>query len=265
MKENLEDIDEQLKNRTSTDNPKDSFKEWRKRFLSKIEKPTPPETQVDFLKFEKVKPHLKILSWMFVKEIHCVAIKRGHGIQYFNSMLSILTLPFYDVAVLSKLEIINHSNYYGATLFARKLKFERRRWWKDELYKPQFPVYQQIKYTLDPLTNTARYKLIYQSAKVMDKIPLMPMKQNFLEDMALWCCDSDSHEAVILFKGDKENFRMIDPMWIVNMPANDINKLFRHDIFYEDKDTHQALQFQRVACFCFYRGIHAGSTWSLKH
>ncbi|MFS7986198.1 hypothetical protein Hanom_Chr11g01007551 [Helianthus anomalus] len=62
MKENREDIDEQLKNRTSTDNPKDSFEEWRKRFLSKIEKPTPPETQVDFLKFDKVKPHRKILS-----------------------------------------------------------------------------------------------------------------------------------------------------------------------------------------------------------
>ncbi|KAF5813196.1 hypothetical protein HanRHA438_Chr03g0106491 [Helianthus annuus] len=155
MKENLEDIDEQLKNRTSTDNPKDSFQEWRKRFLSKIEKPTPPETQVDFLKFEKVTPHGKILSWMFVKEIHCVAIKREHGIQYFNSMLSILTLPFYDVAALSKLEIMNRSNYYGATLFTRKVKFKRRRGWKDELYKPQFPVYQQIKFTLDPLTNTA--------------------------------------------------------------------------------------------------------------
>ncbi|MFS7995452.1 hypothetical protein Hanom_Chr12g01118051 [Helianthus anomalus] len=70
MKENQEDIDEQLKNRTSSDNPTDSFQEWRKRFLSKVEKPTPPEAQVDFLQFEKVKPHGKILSWMFVKEIH---------------------------------------------------------------------------------------------------------------------------------------------------------------------------------------------------
>ncbi|MFS7983999.1 hypothetical protein Hanom_Chr11g00981351 [Helianthus anomalus] len=87
MKENQEDIDEQLKNRTSSDNLTDSFQELRKRFLSKVEKPTPPEAQVDFLQFEKVKPHGKILSWMFVKEIHCVAIKREHGIQYFNSML----------------------------------------------------------------------------------------------------------------------------------------------------------------------------------
>ncbi|MFS7910875.1 hypothetical protein Hanom_Chr02g00111341 [Helianthus anomalus] len=90
MKENQEDIDEQLKNRTSSDNPTDSFQEWRKRFLSKVEKPTPPVAQVDFLQFEKVKPHWKILSWMFVKEIHYMAIKRVYGIQYFSSLLSIV-------------------------------------------------------------------------------------------------------------------------------------------------------------------------------
>ncbi|MFS7926553.1 hypothetical protein Hanom_Chr04g00298371 [Helianthus anomalus] len=143
----------------------------------------PLETKVDFPKFENVKPHGKILSCMFVKEIHCVAIKREHGIQYFNSMLSILSLPSCDVAALSKLEIISRSIYFGATLFARKLKFERKKGWKDASYKPQFQVYQQIKLTLDPSTNTARYKLIYQPAKDMNKIMLMPMEQNFLDDM----------------------------------------------------------------------------------
>ncbi|MFS8030096.1 hypothetical protein Hanom_Chr17g01530081 [Helianthus anomalus] len=62
MKENQEEIDEQLENRASFDNPIDSFEDWRKRFLSRVEKPTPPEAQVDFLQFEKVKPHGKILS-----------------------------------------------------------------------------------------------------------------------------------------------------------------------------------------------------------
>ncbi|MFS8021737.1 hypothetical protein Hanom_Chr16g01430931 [Helianthus anomalus] len=191
--------------------------------------------------------------------------KHEHGIQYFNSLLSSLSLPFYDVAALSKLELINRLKYEGAILFARKIKINQRIGWKDELYKPQFPMYQQIKYTLDPSTNTARYKLVYQPARVMDKIPLMPMKQNFLENMALWCYDSDTHEVVIVFKDDQENSRMLDPMWMVNMSAADINKLFRHDIFYEDKYAPQALEFQRVACFCFYRGIHAGSTWSAQY
>ncbi|KAJ0513961.1 hypothetical protein HanHA300_Chr10g0363901 [Helianthus annuus] len=202
---------------------------------------------------------------MFVKEIHCMAVKREHDIQYFRSLLSILSLPFYDVAALTKLDLINHSKFEGATLFARKLKINQRIGWKDELYKPQFPIYQHIKYILDPSTTTARYKLVYQPAKVMDKIPLMPVKQNFLENMALWCYDSDTHKAVIVFKDNQENFRMLDPMWIINMSASDINKSFRHDIFYEDKDAHQALRFQRVACFCYYRGIHVGSTCLTKH
>ncbi|MFS8024918.1 hypothetical protein Hanom_Chr16g01468931 [Helianthus anomalus] len=148
---------------------------------------------------------------------------------------------------------------------ACKLKINRRIGWKDELYKPKFPIYQQIKYTLDLSTNTARYKLVYQPEKVMDKIPLMPMKQNLLENMELWFYDSETHEVVIVFIDDQENLCMLDPMWIINMYASDINKLFRHDIFYEDKDVHQALRFQCVACFCFYLGLHAGSTWSAKH
>ncbi|MFS7928293.1 hypothetical protein Hanom_Chr04g00319071 [Helianthus anomalus] len=193
IQENQEDIDEQLKNRTSSDNPVDAFQEWRNRFLSRVEKPTPPKAQVDFQQFEKAKPHGKILCWMFVKEIHCIAIKREFGIQYFRSLMSILSLPFYDVAALTKLEFVNRSNFDGATLLERKIKFNKRSGWKDESYKPQIPIYQQIKLTLDPTTNTARYKLLYQPAEVMDKIPLMSMKQNFLNGMSLWCYDPDMH------------------------------------------------------------------------
>ncbi|MFS8003297.1 hypothetical protein Hanom_Chr13g01212351 [Helianthus anomalus] len=93
----------------------------------------------------------------------------------------------------------------------------------------------------------------------------MSMKQNILGDMRLWCYDLDTHEAVIVLIGDRENFRLLDLMWIVNMSANNISKLFRHDIFYKDKDAHQALKLQCVTCYCFYQGIHARSTWTLKH
>ncbi|MFS7931291.1 hypothetical protein Hanom_Chr04g00354261 [Helianthus anomalus] len=110
------------------------------------------------------------------------------------------------------ISLLHKDPFAFATLFARKLKINRRIGWKDELYKQQFLIHQQIKFTLDPSTNTARYKLVYQPAKVMDKIPLMPMKQNFLENMALWCYNSDKHEAVIVFKDDQENFRMLDSM-----------------------------------------------------
>ncbi|MFS7984267.1 hypothetical protein Hanom_Chr11g00984491 [Helianthus anomalus] len=90
----------------------------------------------------------------------------------------------------------------------------------------------------------------------------MSMEQDMLANMALWCYDLDTHEVVIVFRKDKGNFRILDPMWIVNMSATDIDWLFRHDIFYEDKDASLALRFQRVACYCYYQGIHTGSSWS---
>ncbi|MFS7961397.1 hypothetical protein Hanom_Chr08g00714521 [Helianthus anomalus] len=90
----------------------------------------------------------------------------------------------------------------------------------------------------------------------------MPMKQDILGNMALRCYNLDTHEAIIVFKNDEENIRILNQMWIVNMSAADIDKLFRHNILYEDKDAHQALLFQLVACFCYYCGIHAGSSWS---
>ncbi|MFS7925702.1 hypothetical protein Hanom_Chr04g00288161 [Helianthus anomalus] len=162
---NQEDIDEHLKNPTSADNSTDAFQEWTRRFLSRVKKPTPPEAQVDFLQFEKKKASWKILCCLFVKEIHCVVIKREYGIQYFNSLLSILSLPFYDVAALTKLELVNRSNFEGAVLFARKIRMNKKSGWKDETYKPQYPIYQQIKFTLDPATNTGRYKLVFSPRK----------------------------------------------------------------------------------------------------
>ncbi|KAF5788900.1 hypothetical protein HanXRQr2_Chr09g0364591 [Helianthus annuus] len=154
LKDNVEDIDEHLKNRDTSENATDAFAAWRQRFLSKVSKPVPEATQVDFLQLEKAKPSGLILCWMFVKEIHCVAIKREFGIHYLRSLLSILSLPFYDVAALTKLELLNRSNFEGASLFARLIKMNRKSGWKDKSYKPQFPRHQQIRFTLDLETNT---------------------------------------------------------------------------------------------------------------
>ncbi|MFS7986491.1 hypothetical protein Hanom_Chr11g01010941 [Helianthus anomalus] len=41
LKDNVDEIDEQMKNRDSSDVPADSFEEWRQNFLSKTAKPAP--------------------------------------------------------------------------------------------------------------------------------------------------------------------------------------------------------------------------------
>ncbi|MFS7917433.1 hypothetical protein Hanom_Chr03g00189041 [Helianthus anomalus] len=91
-----------------------------------------------------------------------MAIKRESGIQYFDSLLSILSLTHYDVSALTRIGVINCTDDFGFCLFAKKIKMEKRICWKDEIYKPNFPQRIQIPFTLDPETNTSRYLLKYK-------------------------------------------------------------------------------------------------------
>ncbi|KAM0063370.1 hypothetical protein Hdeb2414_s0003g00090121 [Helianthus debilis subsp. tardiflorus] len=75
LKDNVDEIDERLKNRDSSDVPADSFEECRKNFLSKTAKPAPPVAQVNYMKYEKNRHLGRILSWMFVKELRCLGVK----------------------------------------------------------------------------------------------------------------------------------------------------------------------------------------------
>ncbi|MFS8033720.1 hypothetical protein Hanom_Chr17g01572871 [Helianthus anomalus] len=83
------------------------------------------------------------------------------------------------------------------------------------MYKPQFPQRIQIPLTLDPEVNTGRYKLKYKPQEVMKRILLMKIPQDLCGNMMLWCYDSDTSEAIIVFKEDALNFQIFDCMWLV--------------------------------------------------
>ncbi|KAJ0653615.1 hypothetical protein HanOQP8_Chr15g0585521 [Helianthus annuus] len=239
--------------------------EWRADFLARNPPPLAPLEQANYMMLEKNQARGRIISWMFVKDLHCMVVKRETGLQYFRTLLSILTLPYYDVAVLAQLDVINRAKEQMVDLFAKKIRLERRLGWKDPLYKPQFPRYEQIRFTLDPETNTARYRLVYDPPKVMKKIPLLKMKTDFLENFHCWVYDADTGEVVILFRDNQENFRIIDPMWITNMSRSDIIVLKDHEINYLVQDRDQAMKFQRMARYCFNLLVNAGSAWSSHH
>ena len=168
--------------------------------------------------------------------------------------------------MLAQLGVINRSNSEMISLFERKIKLQRRIGWKDPLYKPQFPMHEQILFTLDPKTNTGKYRLVYNPPKLMKRIPLLKMKQGFLVgNFRLWVYDADTGEAVIVFKDDSENFRMIDPMWITNMSRSDIEILSHNEICYLTPDREQAMQFQKMARYCFNLAVNSGSDWSKRH
>ncbi|KAM0034510.1 hypothetical protein Hdeb2414_s0016g00498721 [Helianthus debilis subsp. tardiflorus] len=250
---------------TAQDNREKTVNEWRADFLARNPPPLAPLDQVNYMRLEKNQARGRIISWMFVKELHCMVVKRESGLQYFRSLLSILSLPYYDVAVLAQLNVINRVEDKMVDLFAKKIRLERRKGWKDPLYKPQFPRYEQIRFTLDPDTNTARYRLVYDPPKVMKKIPLLKMKTDFLGNFRCWVYDADTGEAVILFRDSEENFRMIDPMWITNMSKSDIIVLKDHEINYLVRDREQAMKFQKMALYCFNLLVNAGSAWSSHH
>ncbi|MFS7936843.1 hypothetical protein Hanom_Chr05g00420561 [Helianthus anomalus] len=65
---------------------------------------------------------------MYVKELKRVAIKREHGIQYFNSLMSILSLPHYDVSTLTQIRVLSCSNDFVGNLFEKKIRFKK---WMD--------------------------------------------------------------------------------------------------------------------------------------
>ncbi|KAJ0696660.1 hypothetical protein HanLR1_Chr10g0359761 [Helianthus annuus] len=252
---------------TAQENREKTVNEWRADFLARNPPLLAPLDQVNYMSLEKNRARGRIISWMFVKDLHCMVVKRENGLQYFRTLLSILSLPYYDVAVLAQLDVINRDEEKMVDLFAKKIRLERRRGWKDPLYKPQFPRYEQIRFTLDPETNTARYRLVYDPPKAMKKIPLLKMKTDFLGNFRCWVYDADTGEAVILFRDSQENFRIIDPMWITNMSRSDIIVLKDHEINYlvRDRDRDQAMKFQKMALYCFNLLVNAGSAWSSHH
>ncbi|KAJ0882781.1 hypothetical protein HanPSC8_Chr10g0413631 [Helianthus annuus] len=75
--------------------------EWRADFLARNPPPLAPLEQTNYMMLEKNQARGRIISWMFVKDLHCMVVKRETGLQYFRTLLSILTLPYYDVAVLA--------------------------------------------------------------------------------------------------------------------------------------------------------------------
>ncbi|MFS7960910.1 hypothetical protein Hanom_Chr08g00708571 [Helianthus anomalus] len=137
-----DDIQERLKEHDTFAIPTDremTFKEWKAGFLKLHPKPLPPPSQAQYMKLEKNHSLGSILCWMFVKGLHCMVVKREHIIEYFRSLLSFLSVPYYDVSTLASLGVINLAEDPRFKLFNKKLRLEKRRGWKDELYKPQFP------------------------------------------------------------------------------------------------------------------------------
>ncbi|MFS7911438.1 hypothetical protein Hanom_Chr02g00118091 [Helianthus anomalus] len=76
------------------------------------------------MELEKDRSEGNILIWLFVKDLHCMAVKKEHEIKDLRSLLSILSLPHYDFSTLVCLGVIHRAEDPRVKLFNKKLIME---------------------------------------------------------------------------------------------------------------------------------------------
>jgi hypothetical protein len=197
----------------------------------------------------------EIISWMYDDQLRCYAIKREFGVQYLKSPSDFSSLPYWDVRELARRPFINNGNYQMASWFENLVKFESRTKFKH--LKPQKPERFRSKSKIHPITKKPLVILKCKAPKVLKKVPLKKMEQNFGKNLKWWYYDNATGEAVIVLK-DNRVIRVFDPMWLINLSEEDIRCLYYNQILFNTEDIEQALQFQRVIRICFAFNIHAG-------
>ncbi|MFS7935683.1 hypothetical protein Hanom_Chr05g00406461 [Helianthus anomalus] len=137
-----------------------------------------------------------ILSWGYLEDLQVYAIRREQGIQYFEFLSDIKTLPWWDVE-----ELVQNKNikefYYG--LNAKQHDQHLRDYIKQQEkvrfpdWKPQFP--KQIVTILE--SGEKDITLDIKSPRCLKNMPLRAMEQDFYEEFQGWLYNQSTTEAVI--------------------------------------------------------------------
>jgi len=151
-----------------------------------------------------------------------------------------------------------------AAFFQRLLRREYRSGWK--MLKPQLPKRLFSKTEIDPISKRLKVTLKYKFPRVMKKVPLRKMPLDFSSHFKWWYFDGRTKEAVIVLDrdGSWETIRVFDPMWLTNLSRDDIYTLYKCQIFFQEEDALQALQYHRVIRLCFAYDVHNGVNWKEK-
>ncbi|MFS7946112.1 hypothetical protein Hanom_Chr06g00532221 [Helianthus anomalus] len=209
-----------------------------------------------------------ILSWGYLEDLKVYAIRREQGVQYFEFLSDIKTLPWWEVEELVQTKNIKQF-YYGLNVKVhdqklwKYIKHQAKHKFPD--WKPQYPK-QDIK--IDPVTGEKYITLILKRPRCLKNMPLRVMEQDLYEDFQGWMYYQSTAEAVIsLFDKKTRESRRIDvlyPMWLVNCSKKDIECLFFNKIVYDAPDKVQAQQYQKMANLCFEKDINSGRYWQTK-
>ncbi|KAD5960922.1 hypothetical protein E3N88_12395 [Mikania micrantha] len=219
-----------------------------------------PDTHKKVYRTKGYKAGGQILSWAYFHDLGCYAVNRENGIDYFKHPHDFKTLPGFEVNQLARLNMLYSEDSGMSAWFSRQIKYEYRKRWVN--FQPQQPE----RYYLPEIDgDTRKHKVILKwlPPRVLKKIPLRKMRQDFMDGFRWWYYDGRTGEAVIVLCKDKkwETVRIFDPMWLTNLSQKDVQALFRNQIFFDVPDMVQALQFMRVIRLCSIFKIHAGADW----
>ncbi|KAD6118944.1 hypothetical protein E3N88_10215 [Mikania micrantha] len=265
----LEDItDEEYPKYTSAEDELPTFTEpfdqetedLSVRYLEEQSTEKMPATHKKVYRTKGYKARGQILSWAYFHDLGCYAVKRERGIDYFKHPHDFKTLPGFEVNQLARLKLLYSEDSGMSSWFSRQIQYEYRKRWVN--FQPQQPE----RYYLPEIDgDTRKHKVILKwlPPKVLKKIPLRKMRQDFMDGFRWWYYDGRTGEAVIVLCKDKqwETVTIFEPMWLTNLSHKDVIALYRHQIFFDVQDMEQALQFMRVIRICICLKVHAGADW----
>ncbi|KAF5821136.1 hypothetical protein HanRHA438_Chr01g0010681 [Helianthus annuus] len=247
--------------------PRENLAEERKKWYKVMPKERKKLQALQFFTHDKELSWGDILSWGYLEDLKVYAIRREQGVQYFEFLSDIKTLPWWDIDELVKTKNIKEF-YHGLDVKQHdqklwnyvKLQAEKR--YPD--WKPHFP--QQIVRTLE--SGEKDITLDIKPPSCLKNMPLRAMEQDFHDEFEGWLYNQTTAEAIISLnnKSTREVRRIcvLDPMWLVNCSKKDIDCLFYNKIVYERTDREQALQYQKVVDVCYAKDINSGRYWKTK-
>ncbi|XP_022007487.1 uncharacterized protein LOC110906698 [Helianthus annuus] len=257
---NVRKVSEILKDKNFDGTTKDPLKEERKKWFKesnerKFKRP------LKYYQRDRSISLGDIISWGFLPQVNAYAIRRECGVQYFEKLHDVMSLPWWDVDELSKVRTLGYPVRKNDIAMWGLIKFEALKDFKH--WKPHYPKRVQ---RVDLVTRIEENILNVKKPKTMKNIPVPKMEHEFYKGFMGWVYSCISTEAVITYRAGKEirEIFVYDPMWLLNYSAKDIECLFINKIRFQSEDKEQAMQFQKVANICFQKGINFESKWNSK-
>ncbi|KAJ0927045.1 hypothetical protein HanRHA438_Chr04g0178251 [Helianthus annuus] len=247
--------------------PREISAEERKRWFKNMPKERKTLRALQFFTHNKNISWGDIQSWGYLEDLKVYAIRREQGVQYFEFLADVATLPWWDVDELVITKNIKQF-YYGLEVREHDqdlwnyIKLQASNNYPD--WKPRFP--KQIVTYLE--NGEKDITLDVKPPRCLKNMPLRAIEQDFRDIFLAWLYNPSTAEAVISLydksTGESRKICILDPMWLVNCSKKDIDCLFVNKIVYDKKDKEIAMQYQGVVDVCFAKEINSGRYWKTK-